>query len=97
MAVLVSICLIIVLLLALIVLSGFGPGGIAAGSFAAKLMSILAPIKSGSLVAILQSLGAAGIFSPLRMDSCDISHLYLFSVLPLLPLKEGWTYPIDNM
>lgn len=94
MAVLVSICLIIVLLLALIVLSGFGPGGIAAGSFAAKLMSILAPIKSGSLVAVPR---CCRNLQSLRMDSCDISHLYLFSVLPLLPLKEGWTYPIDNM
>ena len=58
-----SIIVIFVLLLALIYLMGFGPGGIVAGSFAAKLMSIFAPIQSGSLVAILQSLGAAGIFS----------------------------------
>jgi hypothetical protein len=47
---------------------GFGRGGIVAGSFAAKLMSIFATangggIVKGGLVAFLQSVGAAGLSS----------------------------------
>ena len=42
---------------------GFGTGGIGAGSFGAKLMSLMSPVGKGGLVAILQSIGAAG-FGP---------------------------------
>ncbi|XP_019861893.1 PREDICTED: uncharacterized protein LOC109590408 [Amphimedon queenslandica] len=45
----------------LLVKLGFTAGGIAAGSFAAKLMALLAPTKAGGVVALLQSYGAAGI------------------------------------
>jgi hypothetical protein len=45
----------------LLFLLGFTGAGIAAGSFAAWLMSFFAPIVPGSLVAILQSAGAAGL------------------------------------
>ena len=40
---------------------GFGAGGIMKGSFAAWLMSANAPTATGSVVATLQSLGAAGL------------------------------------
>ena len=40
---------------------GFGTGGILAGSWAASMMSTLAPVGAGGLVATLQSVGAAGL------------------------------------
>ena len=40
---------------------GFGAGGILAGSWAASMMSTLAPVGAGGLVATLQSVGAAGL------------------------------------
>ena len=40
---------------------GFGAGGIIAGSWAASMMSTLAPVGAGGLVATLQSVGAAGL------------------------------------
>jgi hypothetical protein len=40
---------------------GFGTGGIVSGSIAASIMSMSGPITSGSLMAISQSIGAAGI------------------------------------
>ena len=40
---------------------GFGAGGILAGSWAASMMSTLAPVCAGGLVATLQSVGAAGL------------------------------------
>ena len=39
---------------------GFTAGGIASGSIAAFLMSVLAPTVTGGIVATLQSVGAAG-------------------------------------
>ena len=44
----------------LIHLIGFGSGGIGAGSWGAWLMSVLSPTQAGSLVAMLQSMGALG-------------------------------------
>ncbi|CAG8813782.1 10060_t:CDS:1, partial [Racocetra fulgida] len=42
---------------------GFGTGGIAAGSFTARMMSLFGggATARGSIVAILQSIGAAGL------------------------------------
>ncbi|CAG8771761.1 11210_t:CDS:1, partial [Racocetra persica] len=42
---------------------GFGTDGIAAGSFAARMMSLFGggATAKGSIVAILQSIGAAGL------------------------------------
>ena len=40
---------------------GFTTGGIAAGSWAAWLMSAMAPTEAGGIVATLQSVGAAGL------------------------------------
>ncbi|CAG8741537.1 12594_t:CDS:1, partial [Cetraspora pellucida] len=42
---------------------GFGSGGILAGSFAARMMSFLGggATSTGSIVAIFQSIGAAGL------------------------------------
>lgn len=55
--------LLIILLLAapyLAPLLGFTVGGIKAGSVGAWLMSTFSPTQAGGLVAILQSIGAAG-------------------------------------
>ena len=40
---------------------GFGAGGITAGSYAASMMSAMAPTAAGGIVATLQSVGAAGL------------------------------------
>ncbi len=40
---------------------GFSAGGIVAGSWAASMMSVLAPTAAGGVVATLQSVGAAGL------------------------------------
>ncbi len=40
---------------------GFGAAGIAAGSTAASMMSVLAPTAAGGVVATLQTVGAAGL------------------------------------
>ena len=40
---------------------GFTTGGIAAGSWAASMMSAMAPTVAGGMVATLQSVGAAGL------------------------------------
>ena len=45
----------------IITLLGFTSGGIAAGSYAASLMSTLAPTAASGVVATLQSLGAGGM------------------------------------
>ena len=48
----------------LVSLVGFGPGGIVAGSYAASAMAMSSPVQSGSTVAVLQSIGAAGLANP---------------------------------
>ena len=42
---------------------GFGTAGISAGSFGAKLMSLMSPVGKGGLVATLQSIGVLGFGS----------------------------------
>ena len=51
---------------------GFGAGGIIAGSWAASMMSTLAPVGAGGLVATLQSVGAAG----LGVTGSGVLHVY---------------------
>lgn len=53
------------LILCLLNALGFTAGGILLNSFGAYLMAWLSPITKGSLVAILQSMGALGLASPL--------------------------------
>ena len=50
----------------IIALLGFGGGGVVAGSLAAWMMSIMAPIgiAAGSIFARLQSAGAGGLGTP---------------------------------
>uniref|UniRef100_A0A1X7UIS4 Uncharacterized protein n=1 Tax=Amphimedon queenslandica TaxID=400682 RepID=A0A1X7UIS4_AMPQE len=40
---------------------GFGASGIASGSIGASMMSAMGPVASGSIVATMQSVGAAGL------------------------------------
>ncbi|KAJ8043300.1 hypothetical protein HOLleu_10327 [Holothuria leucospilota] len=51
------------IIVGLVHMAGFGSGGIAAGSFAAGMMSSAAPVAAGSMVAVLQSIGATGVVS----------------------------------
>ena len=49
-------------------LIGFGTAGIVKGTFAAKMMAASAPIAKGSMVAICQSVGAAGLATSTKMS-----------------------------
>ena len=68
-----GVCFVVpLIILGLITVVGFGPGGIVYNSFAAKMMSVLG--TSNFIVPTLQSIGAVGIFHPL---------LWIISAIPI--------------
>ena len=69
---------------------GFTAGGIVAGSFAAKLMALLAPTKAGGVVAVLQYYGAAGI--PLSVKAWLFSIFSFFTGGVATILESFWEW-----
>lgn len=76
---------------------GFTAGGIAAGSLGASMMSVLGPVGSGSIVALLQSAGVLGVslFTNVIIGGISVSIFGLSTFIPII-IDDIHTYNNDT-